>query len=101
MASNAVAITNNKDCERAIKIIGAANSIHDDMRNTLRERFRGVNERKKASSKKDNIGDVFNPEMKRAFLGLPPISQREKEEQEKSLIDHVDKQGSVVKFIAR
>jgi hypothetical protein len=101
VASNAVAITNDKDCERAVKIIGAANSIHDDLRNALRERFRGVNERKKASSKKDDIGDVFNPEMKRAFLGLPPISQREKEEQETSLIDHVDKQGSVVKFIAR
>jgi hypothetical protein len=60
-----------------------------------------VNKRKKASSKKDGIGDVFIPEMKRAFLGLPPISRREKEEQETSLVDHVDNQGSVVKFIPR
>ena len=100
VATNAVAISNDTDRERAVRIIGATTSIHEDLRHALKGKIRGVSSRKKFSSNKQNLDSLFNPAMKRAILGLPPTQGSTKDDN-KSSLDLVDKPGSVVKFVAR
>jgi hypothetical protein len=100
VASNAVAISNDADCERAAKILGAATAIHDQLRNALRERIQSRNTRKKASAKKDELDSVLPPALKRGFLGLPPIPSGDNDDSE-CPVERLDKQGSVVKLVAR
>ena len=100
VATNAVSISNDRSHERAIKILGAATSIHEELRSALRGRIQAVGSRKKPSAKKEEPDSSFNSPMKRAFLGLPPIHGTG-EDSRASKLDRVDKQGSVVKFVAR
>jgi hypothetical protein len=101
VASNAVAIANDEDYSRIVKILGATTSMHDDLKNALKQRILGVSAPKK-SIPNDDFDTLFNPALKHAFLGLPPIPGKTKDmHDEGSAVEHVDKQGSVVKFVAR
>ena len=100
VASNAVAISNDEDFDRAVQILGAATSLHDELRNALREKIRSVVVKKKPK-RKDDADSVFSPALKRAFLGMPPVPGGVKFNRGFSALDSIEKQGSVVKFVAR
>ena len=97
VATNAVAITNDQDYERALTVFGATTSLHEELRDALREKVRSVSSKKKSSGKQDDSDGLFSPAMKRAFLGLPPLHDHGKD----SIVDILEKPGSVVKFVAR
>lgn len=98
VASNAIAITNDNDYDRGIKMLGAAVSIQNELKHALCEKISTIGKKKKSGSKKDDFESVFNSQIQRAFLGLPPIHDTGKER--KSNLKRVDEPGSVVKFIA-
>jgi hypothetical protein len=100
VASNAVAISNDEDFERTEKILAAATAMHDELKNGLREKIRGARSPKKTKNK-DEIDSDFTPALKRAFLGLPPVGSKKESQAGASLLDRVEKQGSVVKYVAR
>lgn len=100
VASNAVAICNDEDFERAEKIQAAATAMHDELKNALREKIRGAKSPKKTKTK-DDMDSAFTPALKRAFLGLPPVGSKKESQSGASLLDRVEKQGSVVKYVAR
>ena len=99
VASNAIAITNDNDYDRGIKMLGAAVSIRNELKHALQEKISTISKKKKSGSKKDEFESVFNSQIQRAFLGLPPIHDTGKER--KSNLKRVDEPGSVVKFITR
>lgn len=99
MASNAVTITNDEDHNRCVKMLGAATSIQTELRSSLRQKISTTGVKKKSGVKKDDPDAGFSPAMKRAFLGLPPALTAGKDR--KSILDRVEKQGSVVRFVAR
>jgi len=99
-ATNAIAITNDKDRDKAAKMLGLASSIQEELAETLAEKLRLLN-RKKQDSHTD-LGLFFEPGIQQAFLGLPPSEYEEGKEKHSSFpLDRLDKQGAVVKFIAR
>jgi hypothetical protein len=100
VASNAVAISNDEDFERVEKIQAAATAMHDELKNGLREKIRGARSPKKTKNK-DEMDSDFTPALKRAFLGLPPVGSKKESLSGASLLDRVEKQGSVVKYVAR
>jgi E3 ubiquitin-protein ligase UBR4 len=99
VASNAIAITDDEDHNRGSSMLGAATSIHDELRNALRESISTLTVKKRSGAKKDETDSVFNAAMKRAFLGLPPVHNTS--QARKNNLDLVEKAGSVVKFVAR
>eukprot|EP00980_Cylindrotheca_fusiformis_P011049 scaffold2535_cov126-Cylindrotheca_fusiformis.AAC.11 len=99
VASNAVTITDDEDRNRCVKMLGAATSIQSELRSSLRQKIASTVARKRSAGRKDDPDGGFSPAMKRAFLGLPPGPSSGKDR--KSILDRVDKQGSVVRFVAR
>jgi hypothetical protein len=106
VASNAVAITNDEEFMRASRMLSAAESIHEELRNKLRETM-GMFLLTKNNDKNDGLDSIFNLTLKRALLGLPPeptlLSPIPSKDSSKgpSALDKVDRPGSVVKFVTR
>ena len=103
VASNAVAISNDDEFDRTTKMLGAATSLHEDLRLALSERVRGATQARPKKSKRMELDSVFNPALKQAFLGLPPIPANFKDGggSLRDRVDKLDKQGAVGKFVAR
>lgn len=97
VATNAIAITNDKEYQMAMKMYGAAASITAEIKTTLSEKIRTILERKKSKDRVD-MENFFPTEMLDAFHGLPPSMPHETSE---DLLTRFDKPGSVVKTIAR
>lgn len=100
VASNAVTITNDEDLSRCVKMLGSATSIQGELRSSISQKIiNGAATRKKLFGRKDVQDSGFGPAMKRALLGLPPVPPSGKDR--KSILDRVEKQGSVVRFVVR
>lgn len=98
VASNAIAIMNDKDCESAIRMLGAVNTMHDEVKATLIRTFRQIEERNQTSK---TANSSFGDDMNRAFMGLPPILEGSKTKHADSYLDRLDKPGSIIKLAAR
>lgn len=98
VASNAIAILSDKDCERATRILGAVNTFHEEIKSALTLLFRQIEESERSLSKK--LEGDFNTEMSRALRGLPPVLESGKSNHV-TYLDRLDKQGNVVKLAAR
>jgi len=97
VASNAIAIMSDKDCERSIRMLGTVKTMYDELKSALTRTFQLLEEQKKCPKMATH---PFNSDMNRSLLGLPPILEGGKE-RHVSYIDRVDKQGSVVRLAAR
>ncbi|KAG7367435.1 GRF zinc finger domain containing protein [Nitzschia inconspicua] len=99
VASNAVAITNDYDCKRTEKMLGEAVTIEEDLREALREKIQLMR-----SSQADTISSkdtIFDIEMDRAFMGLPPtLVDDSKKCTAAALLERFDTPGTVVKAVA-
>ncbi|KAL3925337.1 MAG: hypothetical protein SGILL_000477 [Bacillariaceae sp.] len=95
-ASNAVAITNDTDFDRAEKMLGFSTYIEEVLRESLREKVQSL-----ATADKATDDDFFGPAFQQAFLGLPPgFVDKDKGPTVPSLVDSLSKQGSVVEAVA-
>jgi hypothetical protein len=95
IATNAIAITNDKDSARAQKMLGLAQSLEEDLRESLREKVVSL------ATTNDSEGSIFGPVMQRAFLGLPPSLTDDREGINRPCsLTWLDKQGSVVQAVA-
>jgi hypothetical protein len=99
MVSNAIAITNDTDFNKALEMYGAASSIQEELKEKLRDKLRSLNRKKQKNVEMDSFDDSG---IERSFLGLLPAGENEdrKDSHEFGLIDRLDKQGSVVKYVA-
>jgi hypothetical protein len=97
VASNAVAIESDKDCERANRMLGVVNNIQDEVKAALKRTFKQIEERNQTSK---TAAPPFSEEINRALMGLPPILEGGKGKHD-SYIERIDKQGSIVKLAAR
>jgi hypothetical protein len=98
IASNAVAITNERDLERSQKMIGVAMSIEEDIREAMRKKIRFL-KRRQTISVNDSF---FDSDMERALLGLPPVvPDCGNEPSTVALLERFCSQGAVVQAVAR
>lgn len=70
VASNAIAIESDKDCDRSLRILGAVNTIYEEVKTALTRTFQIVEEQNATSRQ---VTSNFNSDINRAFVGLPPI----------------------------
>ena len=101
VATNAVAITNDREFERVSQMAKFASSLHRELRTALREKLAGlVSSRKKTDDDDDNA--FGSQALKHAFQGVLPLQPGGLEEgKAKSILSQLGKAGSVVKLIAR
>lgn len=100
VVTNAIAITNDNDFSQALKMLGTATSVQEELREALGEKLRSLSVRKQ---KQSDLESFFDSAMERAFLGLPPddIWEGKDTPSKGQLRSRIDKQGSVVKLVAR
>ena len=99
VVTNAISITNDIDFNKALEMYGAASSIQEGLKEKLRDKLRSLNRKKQKNVEMDSFDDSG---IERSFLGLLPAGENEdrKDSHEFGLIDRLDKQGSVVKYVA-
>jgi hypothetical protein len=102
VVSNAIAITNDTDFNKSIEMYGNASSIQEGLREKIGEKLRSAKQKKQ--NHKVETDSFYDPGIERAFPGLLPVSKNEiedrKDSQEFHVLDRLDKQGSVVKYVA-
>jgi len=100
VVSNAIAITNDAVFDKSIEMYGTASSIQEGLKEKLGEKLRSLKQKKQNSEPETD--SFYDPVMERAFLGLLPVGENEdgKDTQEFQVLDRLDKQGSVVKYVA-
>ncbi len=100
VVTNAIAIDNDTSFDKSLKMYNTASSIQEGLKEKLREKIRSLNQKNLNEDKKESF---FDPEIERSFLGLLPTNEKEssKDPQACNLLDRFDKQGSVVKYVAR
>lgn len=99
VASNAVAITNDDDFLAAEKMLGAAMTIEEDLRGALRDKIRDHRNEHLRSTPGD--ASIFNEDMNRAFMGLPPaLTDDSNQLSARALMERFGTPGAVVKAIA-
>lgn len=97
-ATNAVAIINNEDCEKAEKMLEIATTLREDLRQALRKRILRL--QRSYGTQRSNSISLFDSAMHHAFLGLPPIVSSSAEGNKFSLqVERLRNQGSAVKAI--
>ena len=98
IASNAIAIVSDKEHSRAMKILGAVNTLHDTVKVALTEKMMEID--------KENEGAIavsernFDASMELALLGLPPVLEASKSAAV-GFMDRIEKPGSLVRMAAR
>ena len=102
VASNAIAISNDDEFDKMNKMLGAATSLHEDLRQALTERIREAPPHPKKQKRRE-LDSMFSPALKQAFLGFPPIPESSKDGGSSALdlVEKLEKQGAVGKFVAR
>jgi E3 ubiquitin-protein ligase UBR4 len=100
IVSNAIAITDDSVFDKSVEMYGTVCTIQERLKEKLGEKLRSL-KRKKENSEVET-GSFYDPVVERAFLGLLPAEENEdrKESQELRMLDRLDKQGSVVKYVA-
>jgi len=100
VASNAIAITDDTVFDKSIKMYGTSSSIQEGLKEKLGEKLRSLNQKK--HNDHTETDSFFDPVMERAFLGLLPADDETEggKGPKNSLLDRLDKQGSVVKYVA-
>mmetsp|Transcript_16649 Transcript_16649/g.19200 ORF Transcript_16649/g.19200 Transcript_16649/m.19200 type:complete len:2254 (-) Transcript_16649:59-6820(-) len=93
VATNAIAITDDKVLDKSTKMYGISSSIQEGLKEKLGEKIQSLNRSKSNDRMKTDL--FFDSSMQRAFLGLLPI-----EDSASDVIANLDKQGSVVKYVA-
>ena len=95
VATNAIAITNDKDRDKMSKMLGLVSSVEEELRESLGEKLQTLGKKQK-----EDPSDLSS--IQQAFLGLAPLGFYGGKDKQRSLpLDRLDKQGSVVKFVAR
>ena len=101
VATNAIAITDDKVLDKSIKMYGISSSIQEGLREKLGGKLRSMNKNK--ANDEMEMDSFFDPTMQRAFLGLLPTDADEdggKYSPNSAVIASLEKQGSVVKYVA-
>lgn len=118
IASNAVAIQNDADCEQACRMLGVAARLHQDLRSTLRDTvavalgerdqpFYGGGGGTISSLSSPQVSSVTAAALRRALNGMLPLAPGELAENDNEAwsgpltLNKLGKQGSVVKAVAR
>lgn len=103
VATNAIAITNDRDYDKAVKMLGTAMSVQEELREVIVQKLRSMIARKQSNRDQMDLESFFDPAMQRAFLGLPPddVWNGKDTPSHGNLRSRIDKQGSVVKLVAR
>jgi hypothetical protein len=103
VATNAIAITNDKDYDRATQMLGTAMSVQEELREVILQKLRSMMARKQHNHEKLDLDSFFDPFLQRAFLGLPPddICGGKDIGSHGNWRSRIDRQGSVVKLVAR
>jgi hypothetical protein len=97
VASNAVAITDERDWERSQKMLGVSMSIEEDLREALRK-IQFLKRRQAETSDSDSF---FDSDMERALVGLPPtLTDVGREPSAVALLERFGSQGAVVHAVA-
>lgn len=99
VVTNATAITNDTAFDKSIEMYDTASSIQEGLKEKLGKKVQYLNKKKQKNAETDSFDDL---EIQRSFLGLFPTGEDSgsKESHESRLIDSIDKQGSVVKYVA-
>jgi len=98
VATNAIAITDDTVFDQSMKMYGTASSIQDGLKERLGDKLRSLNQRN--FNERVETNSFFDPAIERSFLGLLPTDDDGKDSQDFHVIDQLDKQGSVVKYVA-
>lgn len=108
VATNAVAITNDLDYEKASFRATVASRLHEELKTALSQKLLGlVRGRKKTAPdgvEEDDQGLGSIPALKRAFEGVLPLEPGETEDDHdhtKLTLSQLGKLGSIVKMVAR
>lgn len=103
IASNAVAIVSDKEHARAMKILGAVNTLYDGVKAALAEAIKEMDRERKETSAIHSKDVTFDLNMQLALMGVPPIVESSKtgKSTEVSFMDRMEKPGSLVKLAAR
>ncbi|CAB9508930.1 Auxin transport protein BIG [Seminavis robusta] len=112
VASNAVAITNDDNYEKSLRMYNTATRLHEDLREALREKLRVVVQLKKSSkesldpttgSPRNQNSFLLSPGLRRAFQGQEPALQSVSATAglgTEILLDRAGKKGWAVKMTA-
>jgi len=100
VVTNAIAINSDTAFDESIKMYNTASSIQEGLKEKLMGKIRSMNQK---NSNEDDTESFFDSEIERSFLGLLPTNENEssKHSQASPSLDRFDKQGSIVKYIAR
>eukprot|EP00934_Nitzschia_sp_Nitz4_P001486 Nitzschia sp. Nitz4//scaffold80_size88189//52173//65261//NITZ4_005091-RA/size88189-snap-gene-0.2-mRNA-1//1//CDS//3329558642//1486//frame0 len=90
VASNAIAVCSDKECERALKMLGILNAICQQLEIAIESDIRRI-----GGTAATTFG-IFDEDMGRAIVGYPP-----KGNTPDNYCDRLDKPGSVVRLVAR
>ena len=99
IASNAIAIVSDKEHARAMKILGAVNMLHDEVKGALSEKMKEIDKQNEAASALAKVG-TFDASMELALLGLPPAMEGSKSAAV-GFMDRIEKPGSLVRTASR
>lgn len=98
MASNAIAITNDEEFERAQQMFEISSRLYDDLRSALKDQYTALTRGSKKISESER--GFASLTVKRAFAGLLPLGPGEKEDELNLTLETMGKQGAVVRTVA-
>jgi E3 ubiquitin-protein ligase UBR4 len=103
VASNAIAIVSDKEHSRAMKILGAVNTLHDAVKAALMEKIKEIDKQSKESAHTMARDGTFDTNLDLALLGLPHLVEAGKASKStgSAFMDRIDKPGSLVRMAAR
>jgi hypothetical protein len=99
MASNAIAITNDEEFERAQQMYEVSSRLYDDLRSALKDQYTALTRGSKKSTEPER--GFASLAVKRAFAGLLPLGPGENDDELNLTLEALGKQGAVVKTVAR
>lgn len=97
-ASNAVAITNDKEFGKFQKMLAACSRMREDTRSVLKDRHSSL---VKSSKRADKESDWDSEDLRRAYAGQVPSIPWQKNDHLHVSLQTLGKQGSVVRAVAR
>jgi hypothetical protein len=99
MASNAIAITNDEEFEKAQQMFEVSSRLYDDLRSALKDQYAALTRGSKKNTESER--GFASLTVKRAFAGLLPLDPGGKDDELNLTLETLGKQGAVVRTVAR